>query len=46
MCSVSRSNYEDKGAQYITGFLDLIAKHKSEFCNKPNTDLTYLQLRK
>jgi len=41
MRSVCRSNYEDD-AQYIPGFLDLIAEHKSKFCNKSNTDLPYV----
>lgn len=37
---VSRGNYEEDDAQYITGFLDVITEHKSEFCNQSNVDLS------
>lgn len=39
MRSISRANYEKDDAEYVTSFLDIIAKNKSKFCNKLNANL-------
>lgn len=39
MRPIFQSNYEKDDAKYVTGFLDIIVKNKSEFCNESNADL-------